>query len=322
MILCAISLVTEPCLQTFWQYSPSYWVVMEAYTFVRFVYLSLCIRLRLWNRQWLNISLCVIVADQWFDVYFLMGFVATGFLIPAPLGIHMWAGWLGFDPSTYSVTIATNCTGLFSNDWRSLRESTTYRTLCSSDFISGTKAILTSACVHAMEFEYATRGGSRVCVTSSANLCLDAMGYSPGNASRFINKSTVLFTYIYKGISKPYPLLLYISLYSLSNNLSHCISQCVTAIWEMCLWYTGWDVRYISERSYNYETICRGFKTVRYHDIIRRLIVWCIKSMRSLNSLILILFIIQDGLVPTMADDVFVTHEDKASAVIIGIDLA
>ena len=35
-----------------------------------------------------------------------------------------------------------------------------------------------------------------------------------------------------------------------------------------------------------------------------------------------IFFIIQDGLLPIMAADIFVTHGDKASAVIIGIGLA
>ena len=39
-------------------------------------------------------------------------------------------------------------------------------------------------------------------------------------------------------------------------------------------------------------------------------------------SLILILSIIQDGLVPIMAADVFVTHDDMSSVVIIGIEQA
>ena len=39
-------------------------------------------------------------------------------------------------------------------------------------------------------------------------------------------------------------------------------------------------------------------------------------------SLILILFIIQDGLFPIMAADVFVTHEDMSSVVMIGIEQA
>ena len=121
-------------------------------------------------------------------------------LVPAPLGIPTSARCLGFDPSTYSVTIATDCAILFSYDGRSLRESTTSRTLCPNDLISGTEAILASTCVYAIEFEYAALGGSRVCVTSSSDLCLDVMGYSPGNGFRFVNSSTMLFTYIYKGI--------------------------------------------------------------------------------------------------------------------------
>ena len=41
----------------------------------------------------------------------------------------------------------------------------------------------------------------------------------------------------------------------------------------------------------------------------------------DLSSLILILFIIQDDQVPIMAADVFVMHGDKASAIIIEIEL-
>ena len=43
---------------------------------------------------------------------------------------------------------------------------------------------------------------------------------------------------------------------------------------------------------------------------------------KVLPSLLLTFFIIQDGLVPIMTADVFVTHDDMTSAVCIGIELA
>ena len=55
-------------------------------------------------------------------------------------------------------------------------------------------------CVYAVEFAAGARGGSRVCVRSSPSLCLDMTGYIPGNGAKFVDKSDVLFTYIYKGI--------------------------------------------------------------------------------------------------------------------------
>ena len=122
--------------------------------------------------------------------------------VPAPFGIPTSGRCLGFDPGTYSVAIATDCSVMFSYDGRSLRESTTSKTLCMSDLQSGAEAILTSVCAYAMTFDYAARGGSRVCVTSSVDLCLDIMGYSPRNGLKFDYSSNVLFTYIYNGMSQ------------------------------------------------------------------------------------------------------------------------
>ena len=42
----------------------------------------------------------------------------------------------------------------------------------------------------------------------------------------------------------------------------------------------------------------------------------------KIDLLILIFFVIHDGLVPIVDADVFATHGDKASAVIIGIEQA
>ena len=60
--------------------------------------------------------------------------------------------------------------------------------------------MLAASCAYALEFAAGVRGGSRVCVTSSPNLCLDVTGYFPGNGTYFVENSDVLFTYIYKGL--------------------------------------------------------------------------------------------------------------------------
>ena len=120
-------------------------------------------------------------------------------LVPAPLGIPTSGRCLGVNPTNYTVIIAGDCSAMFSYDGKSLRETTTVRTLCPNNLISGTVAILTNKCEYALEYAYGTRGGSRICSTISPTLCLDITGYTTGNVLLFVDNSTVLFTYIYKG---------------------------------------------------------------------------------------------------------------------------
>ena len=121
--------------------------------------------------------------------------------VPAPLGIPTSGRCVGFDEVTHMVTIGEDCSVMFSYDGQSLRENTTSRMICLSDLISGTGAILTSTCDYALDYAYGVRGGARVCVTSSPNLCLSMAGKSPGDRLEFVSTSNVSFTYIYKGTS-------------------------------------------------------------------------------------------------------------------------
>ena len=73
--------------------------------------------------------------------------------------------------------------------------------ICLNDLTSGTAAILTNTCEYALGYAYGLRGGSRICVKSSPDLCLGVTGYSPGNELLFDDDSDVLFTYIYEGAS-------------------------------------------------------------------------------------------------------------------------
>ena len=98
------------------------------------------------------------------------------------------------------VIIGVDCTVMFSYDGKLLRETTTSRALCLYDLMSGTGAILTNTCEYELEYAYGLRGGSRICVTSSPNLCLGVTGSSPGNELLFVEDADVLFTYIYKGM--------------------------------------------------------------------------------------------------------------------------
>ena len=119
--------------------------------------------------------------------------------VPVPLGIPTSGRCLGFDPDNYTVIIAGDCSVMFSYDEQSLREITTTRTICPNDLTSGTVAILANICEYTLKYAYGTRGGSRICVTISPNLCLDVTGYTTGNVLLFVDSSAVLFTYIYKG---------------------------------------------------------------------------------------------------------------------------
>ena len=153
-----------------------------------------------------NIPICWSYLTKMWTNHYLMqiyGSLTTRFncrSVPPPLGITTAGRCLGVDQASYSVIIGVDCTVLFSYDGHSLRESTTTRVLCLNDLTTGIEAILSTMCAYALEFAYAKRGGSRVCVKSSPNLCLDVTGYSPGNMLNFVDNSQVLFTYIYKGM--------------------------------------------------------------------------------------------------------------------------
>ena len=129
------------------------------------------------------------------EVPFYVGY----FSVPVPLGVPTSGRCLGFDPVNYTVIIAGDCFVMFSYDGRSLRETTTTRTICPRDLTSGNAAILTNTCEYTLEYAYGARGGSRICLTISPNLCMDVTGYNTGNVLLFADSSAVLFTYIYKG---------------------------------------------------------------------------------------------------------------------------
>ena len=121
--------------------------------------------------------------------------------VPAPLGITTSGRCLGFDPHTYTVIIGEDCNIMFSYNGRSLRETATAREICPNDLTPGTGAFLTSKCGYALGYAYGLRGGSRVCIKSSPDLCLDVTGYIPGDTLKFCSNSGVLLTYIYKGMT-------------------------------------------------------------------------------------------------------------------------
>ena len=116
-----------------------------------------------------------------------------------PLGIPHKGRCLGFDPDTFNVIIAVDCSVTFSYDGHFFREFTTGRTLCPTDLTSGTKAVLDTTCAYALKYEFLVPGGSLVCTASEPNLCLTAVEHSPGNELFFADGSDDLFTLIYKG---------------------------------------------------------------------------------------------------------------------------
>ena len=116
---------------------------------------------------------------------------------PVPLGSPTMSRCLGYD-GQFRVTTGGNCLIQFAFDGTYLRESGTGRVICAGSLSSGSAAYLLTSCTHSVDFAYARKGGSSVCVPSS-DLCLVINSAIPGTVVTFQDTGSSLLTYIYKG---------------------------------------------------------------------------------------------------------------------------
>ena len=122
-------------------------------------------------------------------------------IVPAPLGIPMAGRCLGFNSSTNQLIIVGNCFVSISYDGSTLREDATEKVVCPGDLTDGTTAVLTDTCEFDLQYAYASRGGSPVCVMSLPDFCLTTSGHTHGDTLHFTTNIHTKFTYIYDGLS-------------------------------------------------------------------------------------------------------------------------
>ena len=104
---------------------------------------------------------------------------------------------LGYD-GQFRVTTGGNCLIQFAFDGTYLRETGTGRVICAGSLTGGSTAYLSTSCTHSVDFAYARKGGSSVCVPSSG-LCLVINSVTPGTVVTFQDTGSSLLICIYKG---------------------------------------------------------------------------------------------------------------------------
>ena len=104
---------------------------------------------------------------------------------------------LGYDEQ-FRVTTGGNCLIQFAFDGTYLRETGTGRVICAGSLTGGSTAYLSTSCTHSVDFAYARKGGSSICVPSSG-LCLVINSVTPGTVVTFQDTGSSLLTCIYKG---------------------------------------------------------------------------------------------------------------------------
>ena len=119
------------------------------------------------------------------------------FLDPAPLGLPTKGRCFGYD-NEFRLTTGSSCSTKFTYDGTFLREYVTSRVICPENTVSGSSVYLLMSCAYSVDFEYARKGGSTVCLVTT-RLCLAITSSTPGTAVTLRDEQPSLVTYIYKG---------------------------------------------------------------------------------------------------------------------------